>query len=289
MKRNFFYLFVPVLLFILAGAGCAQSRKTAQNNTQEQNANSMIEVNTTENKSSKTVVFDITGKNYSFSVNEIKVKKGDKVKINFTSKEGIHNWVVDEFNAKTKTVSKNGQTSVEFNADKVGTFEFFCSVGNHRKKGMIGKIIVEDAPSPAMKEEVMKKEATTMSDIKFTGNVLGGNVAKVYDFNNDDYQKALKSDKLIVLYFYASWCPLCRAEFPQMTSAFDGLNTDKVVGFRVNYNDPSTDSSEKALAKQYGIAYQHTKIFVQNNKQVLKSPETWDKARYSTEINKIVK
>ncbi|KXK10180.1 MAG: hypothetical protein UZ22_OP11002000912 [Microgenomates bacterium OLB23] len=34
---------------------------------------------------------------------------------------------------------------------------------------------------------------------------------------------------------------------------------------RVNYNDPQTDDEEKALAKQYGVGYQHT--FVQIDQQ----------------------
>ena len=32
---------------------------------------------------------------------------------------------------------------VEFVVDKAGTFEYYCSVGNHRQMGMVGKLIVE--------------------------------------------------------------------------------------------------------------------------------------------------
>lgn len=87
--------------------------------------------------------FDITGKDYAFSTKEIKVKKGDKVTINFTSTDGFHDWVVDEFNARTTRVSTGGKTSVTFTADKTGTFEYYCSVGSHRAKGMKGNLIVE--------------------------------------------------------------------------------------------------------------------------------------------------
>lgn len=87
--------------------------------------------------------FTVTGKNFEFNVEEIRVKKGDKVKINFTSESGFHDWVVDEFNAKTAQVLTGKSSSVEFIADKTGTFEYYCSVGAHRQQGMVGKLIVE--------------------------------------------------------------------------------------------------------------------------------------------------
>jgi len=122
----------------------------------------------------------------------------------------------------------------------------------------------------------------------YSGSVLAGNSAPLLDFNQSDYEAALKTDKLIVLYFYANWCPVCRAEFPLMQQAFNDLNSDQVVGFRVNYNDNETDNSEKNLARQFGVAYQHTKVFVKNNNRILKSPEGWDTGRYTSEINKII-
>ena len=43
-----------------------------------------------------------------------------------------------------------------------------------------------------------------------------------------------------------------------------------------------------ALAKQFGVAYQHTKVFVKSSTRILKSPEGWDRERYLTEINKAI-
>jgi len=146
-------------------------------------------------------------------------------------------------------------------------------------------------------DSVIEDENTTMMNdnktepelmMTYSGSVLAGNSAPLLDFNQSDYEAALKTDKLIVLYFYANWCPVCRAEFPLMQQAFNDLNSDQVVGFRVNYNDNETDNSEKNLARQFGVAYQHTKVFVKNNNRILKSPEGWDTGRYTSEINKII-
>ena len=87
--------------------------------------------------------FTVTAKNYSFSLKEIKVKKGDRVKIILDNTEGFHDWVLDEFNANSGRVQAGQKVEVEFVADQVGTFEYYCSVGNHRAMGMKGNLIVE--------------------------------------------------------------------------------------------------------------------------------------------------
>lgn len=87
--------------------------------------------------------FDITGKSFEFSRKEIRVKRGDKVTINFESTGGLHDLTIDEFKAHTQQVQPGTKTSTTFVADKTGTFEYYCSVGEHRARGMVGKLIVE--------------------------------------------------------------------------------------------------------------------------------------------------
>jgi len=123
------------------------------------------------------------------------------------------------------------------------------------------------------------------SGISFQGEVLAGEESPLLDFNQADYETALQTDRLVVLYFYANWCPICAAEIRDaLYPAFNQLAGDRVVGFRVNYNDSDTDQSERDLAREFGIAYQHSKIFIRNGQRVLKSPEAWSKSRYLSEI-----
>ncbi|MDX1608441.1 MAG: plastocyanin/azurin family copper-binding protein [Candidatus Spechtbacterales bacterium] len=87
--------------------------------------------------------FNVTGSNFEFSTEEIRVNEGDTVRIVFNVAEGFHDWRVDEFSASTEVLSSGGQETIEFVADSAGTYEYYCSVGNHREMGMVGTLIVQ--------------------------------------------------------------------------------------------------------------------------------------------------
>ena len=86
--------------------------------------------------------FNVTGKDYSFTPTTITVNVGDTVKINFNNVDGFHDFVIDEFDAKTKRINEGQNDIVTFVADKAGTFEYYCSVGQHRAIGMKGTLVV---------------------------------------------------------------------------------------------------------------------------------------------------
>lgn len=86
--------------------------------------------------------FTVEGENFKFTPDKIEVKKGDKVKITFKNISGFHDFVIEGLNVNTKQIKAGEKDSVEFTADKVGSFEFYCSVGSHRSMGMKGTLVV---------------------------------------------------------------------------------------------------------------------------------------------------
>jgi thiol-disulfide isomerase/thioredoxin len=127
-------------------------------------------------------------------------------------------------------------------------------------------------------QEIIKETIT------FTGKELANNY---YEFNQEDYENALQNKQIILLYFYASWCPICKTEQKETFGAFNELDKPNLVGFRVNYRDPDTDDNEVALAKEFGVSYQHTKVILKNKERILKAPDSWYKDRYIEELNKV--
>ncbi|MDP2838308.1 MAG: cupredoxin domain-containing protein [Candidatus Moranbacteria bacterium] len=87
-----------------------------------------------------TAFYDETGVWYSLK--EMRVKKGDTVRIKATNTKGTHDFTLDEFGVKTE-LPINQEVTIEFQADKVGEFTYYCSKLGHRAKGQFGKLIVE--------------------------------------------------------------------------------------------------------------------------------------------------
>ncbi len=179
----------------------------------------------------------------------------------------------------------------------IGVGFFVARLGSSSKQEMLKEGSERVSSKEVIQEDLSVKaestDATALllkekgTDPSYRGLVLAGGTSPLLDFNKGDYEKAKNSEKLIVLYFYANWCPLCKAETMAATyQAFNELTGDHVVGFRVNYNDSDTDADEKALAREFGVGYQHTKVFLKGGKRILKSPEGWNKERYLSEITK---
>ena len=86
----------------------------------------------------------ITARRYDFDPKTITVRKGEPVKITITAEDVDHGFEIKEFDIKVRIKAKESQT-VEFTPDRVGRFQFRCSVfcgEGHR--GMNGRLIVTD-------------------------------------------------------------------------------------------------------------------------------------------------
>ncbi len=146
MKKLSQSLLVLAVIGLIA-AGCGKTTSTNENinstsNETPSNANSApADANT----ATTTKTFNVVGTNFSYDPAEIRVNQGDTVVINFTNPDKMpHDWVLDEFSgARTKVLDKDQSESITFVADKKGSFEFYCSVGQHRQMGMKGMFIVE--------------------------------------------------------------------------------------------------------------------------------------------------
>lgn len=154
-KNNSMMVIVIIVVLVLVGVGAmlmknkSQSTQTPETMEEEKATSEGTSAEAPASEEAMTEEgtvkeFAIDAGSFYYKPNEIKVKKDDKVKIVMTSKDMMHNFNIDELNVKIP-VTKSGQTNtVEFVADTAGTFEFYCSVGQHRANGQVGTIIVEE-------------------------------------------------------------------------------------------------------------------------------------------------
>ena len=149
---------IVVLLVIAGGGVILYTQKPANNcsiptdsqaglmedgSTNNNNGVTTEAVSTSTASAQTTKEFTIIGKSFSFTPNTIAVQKGDRVKITFKDSDGLHNIVIDGYNVKTETLESGDSSVIEFVADKVGSFEYYCSVDSHKQKGMTGTLTVK--------------------------------------------------------------------------------------------------------------------------------------------------
>lgn len=115
--------------------GTEQTQKQKKNKEEQKNEQNAVK------EFSMTSYYDNTGK--WFSLKEIRVKKGDTVRIKVTNTKGTHDFTLDEYGVKEMT-PLNKEVTIEFTADKVGEFEYYCSVPGHRAGGQSGKLVVTE-------------------------------------------------------------------------------------------------------------------------------------------------
>ena len=144
--KIFFVLAILALAVFVTGCSSEESNESPATGYAVADIKETTEV--TQQNTIETKTFILVGENFKFLIDgsrenpDLVVNQGDKVRIEFKSGQGFHDFVVDEFNAKTDRIKDGESTSVEFVADKKGTFEYYCSVGSHRQMGMKGKLIV---------------------------------------------------------------------------------------------------------------------------------------------------
>jgi plastocyanin len=111
--------------------------------TNSQNSNgTQISVDGTVSTGTKEITVSSTG--MAFNQKTLSVKKGDRVRVTFQNGGGTHDLRIDGYNVGTKVINGGQSETFEFVADKTGSFEYYCSVGNHREMGMKGTLTVTE-------------------------------------------------------------------------------------------------------------------------------------------------
>ncbi len=136
---------ILIVIIVLILIGGAYSFFAGQNQTVTKSVDESKKTaeETVKNNKGETKTFEVSGTSFAFDPKEIKVKQGDTVKIDFKDTGGFHNLTIEGYNVQTKQIQAGQSDSIEFVADKTGTFEYFCNVDGHKEMGMVGKLIVE--------------------------------------------------------------------------------------------------------------------------------------------------
>lgn len=127
---------IVILILLIAGVSFLKKPKEATSQVVEE----------TERVESLEVT-QIEAGSFYYKPNILRVKKGEKVKLEVKAVDMTHDFNIDELDVNSPII-KAGEAGesviVEFVADKVGEFEYYCSVGQHRSLGQVGKLIVEE-------------------------------------------------------------------------------------------------------------------------------------------------
>ena len=94
----------------------------------------------TAGRAADTVTVTMTAKKYEFSPSVVTVTKGQHVKLQVTALDTTHGFEIKDYNVDAE-LKKGVPATVEFDADREGTFPFkcshFCGLGHSKMKGEI--------------------------------------------------------------------------------------------------------------------------------------------------------
>jgi heme/copper-type cytochrome/quinol oxidase subunit 2 len=84
----------------------------------------------------------LTARNYRFSPSRIEVSQDDLVKLTVQSEDNAYSVTIDEYRV-SRRVPAGGSTTLEFRADRAGTFAFYSNLTNDaRHAEMKGDLVV---------------------------------------------------------------------------------------------------------------------------------------------------
>ncbi|KKR30763.1 hypothetical protein A3F01_03240 [Candidatus Woesebacteria bacterium RIFCSPHIGHO2_12_FULL_38_11] len=154
-STNFLLVGGVILALVVLGGGIllrAGNRPTpstlpAQTESQEvvdELSDFSVAENTTESEVAEPIVIDVEAGSFYYNPEEIRVKIGDTIRIVLTANDMMHDFNIDELGVDGPVIKAGETTTIDFVADQVGEFEYYCSVVQHRANGQVGMLIVEE-------------------------------------------------------------------------------------------------------------------------------------------------
>lgn len=90
--------------------------------------------------------YEIVMTDFSFSEEQINARPGETVTIDLSVQSGSHDFVIDEFNTRSQIIGSGQTDSITFTVPEDvapgTTYDYYCSVGNHRQLGMEGQLVI---------------------------------------------------------------------------------------------------------------------------------------------------
>lgn len=86
--------------------------------------------------------FTLTARDYSFSPNRVEATQDDLIKLTVQSADVAYGFAIDDYRL-SRRVPAGGSTTIEFRADRPGTFQFYSNLSNDsRHSQMRGQLVV---------------------------------------------------------------------------------------------------------------------------------------------------
>jgi thiol-disulfide isomerase/thioredoxin len=82
------------------------------------------------------------------------------------------------------------------------------------------------------------------------------------EYTADVAKAELAAGKKVVIFFYADWCPECRAADEAFKKKADSI-PDTVTVLRVTYN------ADKELERKYGVLSRHTFVYIDKDEKLI--------------------
>ena len=115
-----------------------------------------------------------------------------------------------------------------------------------------------------MGKDAMMKEATSSDEMMKKDSMMKDESSMMQksgeykDYSAQAMAAAQAAGHKVVLYFYAPWCPFCRAADADFQAHGDKIPAGVTV-LKTSYDN------ETALKQKYGVTYQHTFVQIDNS------------------------